>query len=341
MKFREAIHSATVEIMRADPRTFVLGIGVPDPKGIFGTTSGLVEEFGAHRAFDIPLSENAITGICMGATFRGLRPIMVHQRIDFIMLTMDQLVNHAAKWHRMFGGQQRIPLVVRAIIGRGWGNGPQHTQSHHATLAHIPGLKVVVPSNAYDAKGLLIAAVEDDDPVIFIEHRWLHEEEGVVPAGLYRVRIGEAAVVREGDDVTIIAVGPYVSEALKAADALAGQGISAEVVDLRTLRPLDANTVLASVTKTGRLVVADPDWRACSVSSEVVALVAEHAFGALKSSPVRVTWPDSPVPASQTLEAAFYPGARHIQLAALQTVERDAVSAQLTPSSVKPFEGPF
>ena len=340
MKFREAVHAATVEVMRKDARVFVLGIGVPDAKGIFGTTLGLAEEFGADRAFDIPLSESAITGICLGATFRGLRPIFVHQRIDFTMLTMDQLVNHAAKWRAMFHGAHPVPLVIRAIVGRGWGNGPQHTQSHHGIFAHVPGLKVVVPATPHDAKGLFIAAVEDDDPVIYIEHRWMHEEDGEVPDGYYEVPIGKAAVVRAGTDLTVVAVGPYVGEALKAAGALEGEGVSTEVIDLRTLRPLDSETLLASVRRTGRLVVADADWGPCGVSAEVLALAAEHALGALKAPPVRVTWPDSPVPSSPAIEPQFYPGARQIHAAALYTLHRGA-SGGLAGSSVKPFEGPF
>jgi len=340
VRFREAVRDATFEVMRRDARVFVAGIGVPDVKGIFGTTLGLAEEFGAERAFDIPLSENALAGICVGATFRGMRPIFVHQRIDFLMLTMDQLVNHAAKWRAMFGGVQPVPLVMRAIVGRGWGNGPQHTQSHHGLFAHVPGLKVVVPATPHDAKGLFIAAVEDDDPVVYIEHRWLHEEDGVVPDGYYRVPIGSAAVVREGGDVTIAAVGPLVGEALKAAAALDEAGIGAAVLDLRSLRPLDGDAVLASVARTGRLVVADPDWGPCGAASEVCAVVAEHGLDLLKAAPVRVTWPDSPVPSSMAIEPSFYPGARQIHAAALWACQRSR-SPQLTTSSVRAFEGPF
>ena len=340
MKFREAVRGATVELMRKDARVFVAGIGVPDLKGIFGTTLGLAEEFGGERAFDIPLSENAISGICVGAACRGLRPIFVHQRIDFLMLTMDQLVNHAAKWRAMFNGAQPVPLVMRAIVGRGWGNGPQHTQSHHGLFAHVPGLKVVVPATPQDAKGLLIAAVEDDDPVVYIEHRWLHEEEGDVPDGYYQTPIGRASVVRGGGDVTVVAVGPLVKEALRAASVLADEGVSAEVIDLRTLRPLDADTILASVARTGRLVVADPDWAPCGVAGEVLACVVERGFASLKAAPVRVTWPDSPVPSSPPLEEAFYPGARHVHAAVLATLER-ARRESLAASSVTRFEGPF
>lgn len=340
MKFREAIRSATVEAMRGDPRVCVLGIGVPDFKGVFGTTLGLAEEFGAERVFDIPISENAVAGMCVGAACRGLRPIFVNQRVDFLMLIMDQLVNHAAKWRTMFGGRQRVPMVVRAIVGRGWGNGPQHTQSLHALFAHVPGLKVVVPASPQDAKGLLIAAVEDDDPVVYIEHRWLHEEEDEVAEGHVHVPLGRARVARPGRDVTIVAVGPLVPEALRAARALDEQGIDAEVVDLRTVRPIDHRTVLDSVARTGRLVVADADWGPCGVSAEVLALVSEHAFDALRAAPARVTWPDSPVPSSQALEGLFYPGARQIQAAALAVCDVED-PGELAVSTVKAFQGPF
>ena len=340
MTFREAVRSATVEVMRSDPRVCVIGIGVPDFRGVFGTTLGLAEEFGAERAFDIPISENAVAGMCVGAALRGLRPIFVNQRVDFLMLIMDQLVNHAAKWRAMFGGRQRVPLVVRAIVGRGGGNGPQHTQSLHALFAHVPGLKVVVPSTPPDAKGLLVAAVEDEDPVVYIEHRWLHEEEGEVVEGAYRVPLGRARVALPGRDVTLVAVGPLVPDALRAARALDEQGIAAEVVDLRTVRPLDHQTVLESVGRTGRLVVADADWGPCGVAAEVIAVVAEHALDTLRAAPVRVTWPDSPVPSSQALENLFYPGCRQIQAAALRACDVEE-SGELAASTVKTFRGPF
>lgn len=340
MKFREAVRSALVECMRKDARVIVAGIGVPDRKGIFGTTLGLAQEFGPERAFDIPLSESAVAGICVGAACRGLRPVFVHQRIDFLMLTMDQLVNHAAKWRAMFGGAQPVPLVVRAIVGRGWGNGPQHTQSHHAIFAHVPGLKVVVPATPADAKGLLVAAIEEDDPVVYIEHRWLHEDEAEVPEGSYRVPLGHARVARPGTDVTLVAVGPMVGEALKAADSLAAQGLGAEVVDLRTIRPIDAETVLASVARTGRLVVADPDWGPCGVAGEVIALVAERALDVLKAPPARVTWPDSPVPSSMAIEPLFYPGAAQVLAAALRVCDRGPAARPPAPT-VRAFEGPF
>ncbi len=340
MKFREAVRDATIQAMDNDPSVFLIGVGIIDPRAVWGTLAGALEKFGPERVIEGPLAESALTGICVGAATLGMRPVLIHHRIDFVMLTMDQIVNHAAKWPAMFGRQQAVPLVIRGVVGRGWGNGPQHTQSHHALFAHVPGLKAVVPATPQDAKGLLIAAIEDDEPVIYIEHRWLHEDEGEVPSGYYRTPIGQAQVVRPGGDVTVVAVGPMVGESLRAATALAATGIEAEVIDLRTLRPLDSETILASVAKTGRLVVADSDWGPCGVAGEIVARVSEEAFDALKARPARVAWPDTPVPSSQAIEAQFYPGAQEIQLAATRICEARRGEV-LVPSTIKQFEGPF
>lgn len=340
MKFREAVRDATIQAMERDPRVFLIGVGIIDPRAVWGTLGGALERFGPERVIEGPLAENALTGVCVGSAALGMRPILVHHRIDFVLLTMDQLVNHAAKWKPMFGGQQSVPMVVRAVVGRGWGNGPQHTQSHHALFSHVPGIKTVVPANPRDAKGLLLSAIEDDDPVIYIEHRWLHEDEADVPAEYFTTPIGRAAVVRRGRDVTVVAAGPMVSEALKAAHALEVSGISAEVVDLRTLRPLDTATVVESVTRTGHLVVADADWAPCGIAGEVIARVAEEALDVLRSRPVRVTWPDSAVPSSQAMEPMFYPGAREIQIAAATLCE-GRVSHRLVTSTVRDFHGPF
>ena len=339
MKFREAVHDATLLAMARDERVFLIGVGIVDPRAVWGTLTGALEKFGPERVVEGPLAENALTGVCVGAASLGMRPMIIHHRIDFVLLTMDQLVNHAAKWRPMFGGQQSIPMVVRAVVGRGWGNGPQHTQSHHALFSHVPGIKAVVPSNPRDAKGLLLSAIADDEPVVYIEHRWLHEDEAEVPSEYFETPIGRAAVARSGRDVTLVAAGPMVSEALKAAQALESAGIDAEVIDLRTLRPLDADTVIRSVVKTGRLVVADPDWAPCGVAGEILARVAEEALDALRARPIRVTWPESAVPSSQAIEAMFYPGAREIQAAAVATCE--GRTDRLVTSIVKDFPGPF
>jgi len=339
MKFREAVRDATLQAMARDERVFLIGVGIVDPRAVWGTLAGALEKFGPERVVEGPLAENALTGVCVGAAALGMRPMIIHHRIDFVLLTMDQLVNHAAKWRPMFGAQQSIPMVVRAVVGRGWGNGPQHTQSHHALFSHVPGIKTVVPSNPRDAKGLLLSAIADDEPVVYIEHRWLHEDEAEVPSEYFETPIGRAAVIRSGRDVTLVAAGPMVSEALKAAQALEGDGIDAEVIDLRTLRPLDTEAVIRSVVKTGRLVVADPDWAPCGVAGELIARVAEEALDALRSRPIRVTWPESAVPSSQAIEPMFYPGAREIQAAAAATCEGQ--TGRLVTSTVKDFHGPF
>ena len=225
LKFFEALREATDLCMSRDPNVYVMGLGVPDPKGIFGTTLGLEKKYGSNRVLDMPASESAMTGAAMGSALVGLRPILTHQRLDFVMYAMDQIVNHAAKWHYMFGGRAKIPLVIRLVVGRGWGQGAQHSQSLQAWFAHVPGLKVVMPATAHDAKGLLIASVEDDNPVIFIEHRWLHNISGPVPEGIYRVPLGQAKVVREGTDLTIAALSYMTLESVRAAEMLAKEGI--------------------------------------------------------------------------------------------------------------------
>ncbi len=346
--FAEAVRQATDWCLAADPAVMVMGLGVPDPGGIFGTTKGLREKYGPERILDSPVSENGLTGLAVGAALAGMRPIVTHQRVDFLLLSLDQLVNQAAKWHYMFNGRQRVPLVVRAVIGRGWGQGAQHSQSLHSWLAHVPGLKVVMPFTPADAKGLLISAVEDDNPVVFLEHRWLHNLKGPVPEGPERVPIGRAKVLRTGADVTIAAISHMSYEALRAAGLLRDLGVSAEVVDLRSARPLDADTLLASVRRTGRLVTADPDWGFCGLASELTALAVEGAWDKLKAPPARVTWPDHPLPTSPALAAGFYPGPGHIAAAALKTLGRPAPPELTAPRGALPhdvpdlsFTGPF
>ena len=324
LKFHQAVLEATDQCMAADPNVYLMGLGAPDPKGIFGTTLGLAAKYGDRRVMDMPASENAMTGVAIGSALAGMRPIMTHQRVDFALLAFDQLVNNAAKWRYMFGGRLKVPLVVRLVIGRGWGQGPQHSQSLESVFAHIPGLKVVMPSTPYDAKGLLIAAVEDDNPVIFLEHRWLHGVFGRVPRRPYRVPIGAAKTVRPGGDVTIAASSYATLEALRAAEVLAEEGVSAEVVDMRSLRPLDGPRLLASVRKTGRLIAVDNGWRAFGFAAEIVALAAEAAFRALKCPPRRISPPETPVPTSWALSNRYYPGSRHIVDAALSMLGRKA-----------------
>ncbi len=314
----EALNDALALCLQRDPATLLIGEGVPDPKGVFGTTSGLRQRFGPQRVLDMPLAENALTGICIGAAISGLRPIMVHQRIDFALLAMDQLINNAAKWRYMFGGQAQVPLVVRCIVGRGWGQGPQHAQSLQSLFAHIPGLKVVMPVFPDDAKGMLCAAVADDDPVIFIEHRWTHPLRGEVPSGYFETPLGRAQRCREGSDITIAAFSYMTLEALSAARALTRLGIEAEVIDMRSVSPLDVPAVLRSVARTGHLLVADTGHQSFGAAAELIARVTRQGFDHLRAAPASVALPDLPCPTSHAWAEHYYPTAITIAEQALR-----------------------
>lgn len=324
LKYWQAISEAHVQSMERDDRVFIMGIGVDDPKGIFGTTLEAYKRFGKKRVFDTPVAENTMTGCAIGASLAGMRPVMVHARNDFMYYCMDQLCNHAAKWHHMFGGLMRVPITVRAIVGRGWGQGSQHSQSLQALFSHVPGLKVVMPSTPYSVKGLLLASIEDDSPVIFIEHRRLYDHAGPVPEGPYTLPLGKGAIIRMGSDVTVVAISYMVWDTVRASAILKEEGIEVEVVDPRSTKPLDEGLILDSVKKTGRLVVADIGWRTCGVGAEIAALVAEKAFEYLKAPIQRVTLPDLSAPTSVTLEKAFYPGTLDIVSAVKMTMEKEA-----------------
>lgn len=312
LPFFQAINEAIDLCMSRDPAVYVMGLGVPDPKGVFGSTLGLQPKYGSGRVMDMPVSENAMTGVAIGSALVGMRPIMTHQRMDFALLAMDQIVNQAAKWHYMFGGQMCVPIVIRMIIGRGWGQGAQHSQSLEAWYAHVPGLKVVMPTTPYDAKGLLISSIEDNNPVIFIEHRWLYNITGHVPEGMYRVPIGKAKTARTGEDITVAATSYMTLESLRAADILAKAGASAEVIDIRTLKPLDEDLILRSVEKTGRLMVVDSGYLTGGIGAEVAARVVEKAFHSLKCPVKRIGLPDCPGATSPGLTKFYYPRASHI-----------------------------
>ena len=346
--FAAAINDALHTAMAIDPSVICYGLGVTDPKAIFGTTSDLEKRFGSDRVFDMPTSENAMTGVAIGAALNGIKPVMTHQRLDFFLLAMDQLVNGAAKWHYMFGGQNSVPITIRLILGRGWGQGPTHSQNLQAWFAHIPGLKVAMPTTPEDAKGLLLASIFDPNPVIFLEHRWLHNTVGEVPDGDFRVPLGQARKVRSGDDITIVSMSYMTVEALHAADYLEIQGISCEVIDLRTIKPLDWLSVFDSVTKTGRLLALDSGFTTGSVAGEIVARVAMERFSQLKSPPARLAMPDVPEPTSPALTKGFYVRAVNIASKAFEMMGRDSstVKADLpepVPHDVPGewFKGPF
>lgn len=304
--FASAINEAIHESMTKDSNIICYGLGVTDPKAVFDTTSGLEAQFGSDRVFDMPTSENAMTGIAVGASLSGLRPIMTHQRLDFFLLAMDQLINSASKWHYMYGCQQSVPITIRLILGRGWGQGPTHSQNLQAWFAHIPGLKVVMPTTPEDAKGLLTASIFDPNPVVFLEHRWLHSAKGVVPEGFYSKPLGKARLAKEGSDVSIISISYMTIEALHAAEYLGNLGISCEVIDLLTIRPLDWDAVFTSVKKTGRILVLDTGFTTGSVAGEIVARVSMDCFSSLKTRPTRLAMPDMPEPTSPALTKGFY-----------------------------------
>ena len=310
--YGEALKEALDQALARDSRVYAMGQGVDDPGGMFGSTLDLHKKYGSERVFDTPLSEEAMVGMGIGSAMAGLRPVSIHNRPDFLLMAMDQIVNHAAKWSYMFAGQVPIPLVIRTCIGRGWGSAAQHSQALQSLFVHVPGLKVVMPSTAYDAKGLLIASIADNNPVIFVEQRWLYKHKGYVPQDVYAVPIGEGVVKRKGEDLTIVGVSHMVIESLRAAEELAKQGINVEVIDLRTLKPFDEKIILDSISKTGHLLVADLSWKTCGFSAEIIATVAEKGFTSLKKAPARIAFPDIPTPGGYNLEEAFYPGVKDI-----------------------------
>jgi len=342
----QAINQAVFDGMEAHPKSLFFGLGATDPKRVFGTTKGLVEAFGPDRVFDMPTSENGMTGVAIGAALTGCRTIMVHQRVDFFLLAMDQLVNSAAKWHYMFGGQDSVPITIRLIAGRGWGQGPTHSQNLQSWFAHIPGLKVVMPATVSDAYGLLRAAIEDPNPVIYIENRWLHNQEGTVDK-TKQTPLGKARLLREGRDISIVAMSYMSLEALRAAQRLHEIGIDAEVLDLRTIAPLDWDAVEASVRKTGRLLALDTASECFGVSSEVIAHCSSRLFTSLKAAPQKLGSPHVPVPTSVALTRAFYPGAAEIvkTVMSMLNVNRAVATEDLasTPHDVPGswFTGPF
>jgi len=312
----DAVREALSTALSIDKRVFVMGQGVDDPTGMFGATKGLHTQFGADRVFDTPLAESSLTGIAVGAAIGGMRPVYMHNRPDFLLLAMDQLVNHASKWHYMFGGAVSVPLVVWACTGRGWGSAAQHSQALHGLFAHVPGLKVVMPATCADAKGLLLAAIADDNPVLVLDHRFNFKQKGPVPEHSYKTPIGAAQVRRVGTDVSIITVSHMLMEAMTGAEELASQGISAEIVDVRTVRPFDRETIARSVAKTGAAVIADTGWVTGGVSAEIAAVIGVECFGALKAPIIRIGTKDTPTPAGFTLEEGFYPTAKDIVQAA-------------------------
>jgi pyruvate dehydrogenase E1 component beta subunit len=331
LSMKDAINEALDLEMRRDPTVIIMGEDIAGGAGaqgeedawggVLGVTKGLIGKYGAKRVMDTPLSESAYIGAAVGAAACGLRPVAELMFLDFMGVCFDQIFNQAAKFKYMFGGKAQTPVVIRGMVGGGFRAAAQHSQMLTPLFTHIPGLKVVCPSNAYDAKGLLIQSIRDNDPVIFCEHKNLYTHAVDAPAESYTIPFGEAAISREGKSATIVTYGLMVHRALEAAETLAKEKIDVEVIDLRTLSPIDLDTVIESVEKTGRLVAVDEANPRCSIASDVIASVMEHAFKAMKSAPRAVTAPHTPVPFSPTLEDLYIPSAAAIAEAVRGTMK--------------------
>lgn len=344
IKCSEAIREAIDQEMAADERVILLGQGIDDAKGMWGTTLGLQEKYGDRRVFDTPLAEDGMTGMAIGAALAGLRPIQTHIRMDFLVLAMNQLVNIAAKSRYMYGGSVKVPLVVRAVIGRSWGQGAQHSQALHSWFAHVPGIKVVMPATAHDAKGCLIQSIRDDNPVLFIEHRMVHQAQSHVPLESYTVPLGCARVLAGGTQLTIVATSHMVMESMRAAAVLESCGLSVEVIDPVTISPLDIETILSSVEKTRRLLVVDNAWLSCGFSAEVIARVVEHFQDAKGIQVGRMGFAPVTCPTTKVLERAFYPDVSGIAIKAAGMISPKKILPdglwQEAPEVVQ-FRGPF
>ncbi len=344
LSYVDAISEATDQEMERDPSVVVFGLDVDDPKAIQGTTSGLLEKYGPERVFGTPLSEDAMTGVAIGMAFAGLRPIHIHIRMDFLMLAMNQLINVAAKSRYMYGGQLHAPIVVRSMIGKSWGQGAQHSQGLYSFFMHVPGLKVVAPTTPYDAKGCLIHAIRDNDPVLYVEHRILHFQRGPVPENSYAVTPGKARITAEGTDVTLIGISYMQQECLRARHYLQSVGIHAEVIDPIWLSPLDLDTITKSVRKTGRLCVVDNGWTTCGGGAEIIARVVESLQGIRDLRVHRMGFAPTTCPPTPTLEELYYPNGRTIASAVHALVKGD--DSHWRPSD-RPdlqeieFKGPF
>lgn len=345
LRYVDAIREALAQEMAVDPSVFVFGLDVDDHKGIQGSTMGLVDEFGADRVFTTPLSEDAMTGVAIGAAMTGMRPVHVHIRMDFMMLAMNQLVNMAAKTHYMYGGAYKVPIVVRSMIGKSWGQGAQHSQGLHSMFAHVPGLKVVAPSNAYDVKGCLIQAIRDNNPIVFMEHRLLYFTEAYVPEQNYALPFGQGRTHGEDGDVTLVGVSNMVVECLRARELLADVGINAEVVDPVTIRPLDFDSIAASARRTGNVIIVDNAWVDFGTSAEIAARIAEDdtLFG-IKVR--RMGYAPTTCPTTPWLEKGYYPNPATIAEAAHTLLKPGAPTWTPDPERAElayqtQFRGPF
>jgi len=350
----EGIRDALDIALEKNASVFLIGEGVADPKGIFGTTTGLIDKYGPQRVVETPIAENGFTGVAIGAAMMGQRPVVIHQRVEFALLAMEQIVNNAAKTHYVSAGAHSLPMVVRLVVGRGWGQGPLHSQSLETLFGYVPGLKVLMPATAEDCKGMLLSAIEDNNPVIFLEHRWVHYVQGRVPTGYHLSPIDGPKRLWRGEKVTVVSSSYMTLEAIQAARALSEEGCEIDLFDLRVLRPLKLDDVIESVRRTGRLLVVDTGWKILGPGAEIVAQVVERCFEALKAPPQRLGLPDHPTPSSKSLAAAFYVRAEDIAIAAgaLAELSRGAIERAASKLSVErqshpidvphpSFQGPF
>jgi len=315
--YAEAINEATRQAMALDPQVVVMGQLADTPAGIFGTTTGLAEKFGRQRVMDFQVAEHAMTMAAMGASLTGIRPVVVHQRLDFMIYSLDAIVNWLSLWYFKSDQKSCMPVTIRAVVGKGWGQGPQHAKSLHAWFSHLPGLRVAVPATAFDAKGLLLESIFSQIPTILIEGRSLFSMKDTVPEKPYRISFGKGAFRSRGKDCTLVCLGMMVPLACRVAETLSQQGVSVEVIDLRTISPWDEEMVSDSVRHTGRLAVMDPGWQSFGCSAEIISRISERNHRDLRSAPLRLAFPDSHVPMSQALEDCFYPSeekiVRHIK----------------------------
>jgi len=321
LSYAQAINEGIKQCMQEDDSIILFGEDIGVYGGVFQVTADLQNKFGKDRVLDMPISEAGFVGASIGAALTGMRPVTEIMFIDFTTCCMDMIVNQMAKMHYMFGGRGRVPMVLRTNIGAGRGTAAQHSQSFHAIFLHIPGLRVVTPSTPYDAKGLIVESIRSDDPVIFVEHKKLYVDKGPVPEEIYNIPFGHADIKREGKDITIVATHAMVKYALNVAEEIAKEGIDLEIIDPMTLNPLDKETILASVRKTGRLLVADEGHKTCGTGAEISAIVAEEGIYYLKAPIIRVCSPDTPVPFSPPLEQAFIPNEKDLMPAVKRLME--------------------
>ncbi len=304
--FAEAINESLHQSMKKDKNLLLMGLGITDPKAVFGTTKGLLKSFGPNRVIETPTSENAITGIAIGSAINNNPVVLTHQRVEFALLSMDQIINQAAKWYFMTAKKKSVPLVIRLVIGRGWGQGPQHSQTLEILFSHIPGLKVVCPFSAYDAKGMLNASIKDKNPVIFFEHRWLHQTTSYVPMNYYEIDLNKANIIKKGLSITLISFSYGIIECLKASEILNKFNISCEIIDLRVLHELDKKTIVNSVKKTKKVIVVDNGWSKYGISAEIISVIIEEIGLDLQYKPIRLGNMQTSLPSTRHLAKYWY-----------------------------------